>query len=172
MPRLLLMRHAKSSWKNPPIDDFDRSLNGRGRKAAELMGRALAARHLLPGKILSSSSRRTRDTLTELLPFLESDTDVRLTRDLYLTSEDRYIDVIRAHGNGTRTLMVLGHNPAMEELTHALCGDGSAKEPLANGFPTGALAIIDFEVSRWTEMEPGDGKLIAFLTPEEVKGGK
>lgn len=169
MPRLILMRHAKSSWDAPPRDDFDRPLTTRGEKDAVTMARALTARRLLPQRILASSARRTRDTLSLLLPFLDADAEIRLSRDLYLTSEDHHIDVIRAQGNGQRTLMLLGHNPALHELALLLSGSGADRDALAEGFPSSGVAVIDFAFQRWTDLEPGEGELIAFLTPRRLK---
>jgi phosphohistidine phosphatase len=169
MPRLLLMRHAKAALDAPTGDDFDRPLAGRGQKDAVAIARALAARRVLPQRILASSARRSRDMLAVLVPFLDSEAEVRLTRDLYLTSEDHHIDVIRAQGNGTRTLMVLGHNPSMHELALLLAASGDDREALRDGFPTGAVAVIDFAFQRWTDLEPGEGELIAFLTPRQLK---
>lgn len=169
MPRLILMRHAKSSWDKPPRDDFDRPLTARGEKDAVTMARALTARRLLPHRILASSARRTRDTLAALLPFLEVDAEIRLSRELYLSSEDHHIDVIRAQGNGTRTLMLIGHNPALHELALLLAGTGADRDALKEGFPSSAVAVIDFSFQRWTDLEPGEGELIAFLTPRRLK---
>lgn len=169
MPRLLLMRHAKSSWDAPPRDDFDRPLTDRGRKDAVAMARALAARKLLPQRVLASSARRTRDTLAAILPFLDADADIRLTRDLYLTSEDHYIDAVRAHGNGTRTLLVLGHNPTLHDLALQLATSGADRDALADGFPTAAIAVIDVPIQRWTDLEPGEGELVGFFSPRTLK---
>lgn len=169
MPRLILMRHAKSSWDAPPRDDFDRPLADRGRKDAVTIARTLAARRLLPQRVLASSARRTRDTLAAMLPFLDVDTEIRLSRDLYLSSEDHYIDAVRAHGNGTRTLLVLGHNPTMHDLALLLAGSGAERDALKDGFPTAAVAVIDFAFQRWTSLEPGEGELVAYFSPRSLK---
>jgi phosphohistidine phosphatase len=169
MPRLILMRHAKSSWAEPDRDDFDRPLAPRGRKTAVAVARALAARRLLPQRLVASSARRSRDTLAAMLPFLDDDADIRLTRDLYMTSEDHHIDVIRASGGGARALMLIGHNPSLQDLALVLAGTGAAREALRKDFPTAAVAIIDFATPRWTDIEPGEGELAAFLTPHGLK---
>lgn len=169
MPRLILMRHAKSSWDAPPRDDFDRPLAARGRKDAVTIARTLATRRLLPQRVLVSSARRTRDTLAAMLPFLDVDAEIRLTRDLYLTSEDHYIDIVRAHGNGSRTLLVLGHNPTLADLALSLAATGADRDALKDGFPTAAVAVIDFAFQRWTSLEPGEGDLVAFFTPRGLK---
>jgi phosphohistidine phosphatase len=170
MPRLLLLRHAKSSWDDPEISDFDRPLNTRGRRSAPLMGRHCAQHNLVPQKILCSSSRRTRETLAGLLPYCNEDLDIRVTRDLYMTTADRHFDLVRAQGGATRTMMTIGHNPTMQELAILLIGSGNPalRDDITEKFPTAALAVIDFDVKRWTDVEPGSGRIVAFFRPREL----
>jgi phosphohistidine phosphatase len=170
MPRLLLLRHAKSSWKHRDLDDFDRPLARRGRNDAALVATRIAAVGLKPQKILCSSARRCRETLAALLPSLEGDVDLRLLRDLYLADEDHTIDQIRAHGGGAATLMVIGHNPGLEETALALAGTGRPEliEALADRYPTGTLAVIDFPAIKWVDIEPKTGRLVAFLRPNAL----
>lgn len=167
MPRLLLLRHAKSSWDDTSADDFDRPLNARGRAAAPVMGSHIAALGLSPDKILCSAARRTRETLAAILPYLDDDIDVRITRDLYFAGEDRMIDQIRAHGGSATTLLVIAHAPGLQETALALTGEGNAAivEKLAEKFPTAGLAVIDFPAGKWVDIEPRSGKIVAFLKP-------
>lgn len=171
MPRLLLLRHAKSSWDIPDCDDFDRPLSTRGRRAAPLMGRHIAVHHLQPQKILCSAARRARETLAGLVPYLEGDVDLKLTRDLYMANEDQTIDLIRAHGNHSRTLLVIGHNPGLQDTAKALIGSGNPEliDDLDDKFPTAALAVVDFEARRWTDIEPATGRIVAFFRPKELE---
>ena len=171
MPRLLLLRHAKSSWDDTSADDFDRPLNARGRMAAPVMGSHIAAHGLAPDRILSSSARRARETLAGMLPHLDGDIDIRLTRDLYFAGEDRTIDQIRAHGGNVATLMVIGHYPGVQETALALLGDGPATilESLAAKFPTAGLVVIDFPAMKWVDIEPKTGRAVAFLRPRGRK---
>lgn len=170
MPRLLLLRHAKSSWSDDAIPDFDRPLNPRGRTTLPLMGRHLAAHGLTPQRVLCSSARRTRETLAGLLPFFETDLEVRQTRDLYEAGEDRMIDQIRAHGATARTLLVVGHNPGLQETALALIGSGNPSfiEDIEKKFPTAACAVIDFPAGKWVDVEPKSGRVVAFFRPREL----
>lgn len=167
MPRLLLLRHAKSSWDDISTDDYDRPLSSRGLIAAPVMGSHIAAHGLAPDKILCSSARRTRETLAGLLPFFDEDLEVRLTRDLYLAGEDRMIDQIRAHGGNAATLLVIGHNPGLQETALAFigAGDPAITEVIAEKFPSAGLAVIDFHAVKWVDVEPRSGKAIAFFRP-------
>jgi phosphohistidine phosphatase len=171
MPRLLLLRHAKSSWDDVSADDFDRPLNARGRVAAPVMGSHIAAHGLAPDRILCSSARRARETLASLLPHLDEDVDIRLTRELYFAGEDRMIDQIRAHGGNAATLLVVGHNPGIQETALALLGDGvqAVLEAVAKKFPTAGLVVIDFPAIKWVDIEPKTGKGVAFLRPRGRK---
>jgi phosphohistidine phosphatase len=171
MPRLLLLRHAKSSWDDVSADDFDRPLNPRGRAAAPVMGSHIAAHGLAPEKILCSSARRTRETLAALLPHIDEDVDIRLTRELYFAGEDRMIDQIRAHGGNAATLLVIGHNPGIQDTALALVGDGdpAVVAGITEKFPTAGLAVIDFPATKWTDLEPKTGRAVAFLRPRGRK---
>ena len=167
MPRLLLLRHAKSSWDAVSSDDFDRPLNGRGRSAAPVMGSHIAVHGFAPEKILCSSARRTRETLAALLPYLDEDIEIRLSRELYLAGEDRTIDQIRAHGGSASTLLVIGHNPGLQETALALAADDdpAIRDAIAEKFPTAGLVVIDFPAMKWVDIEPKTGRAVAFLKP-------
>jgi phosphohistidine phosphatase len=170
MPRLLLLRHAKSTWDDEAVADHDRPLNARGRSTLPLMGRHMAVHGLSPQKILCSSARRTRETLAGLLPFFDGDLEVRLTRELYEAGEDRMIDQIRAHGVNARTLLVIGHNPGLQETAIGLIGSGNPLflEDIERKFPTAGLAVIDFPAMKWVDVEPKTGRIVAFFRPREL----
>jgi len=167
----MLLRHAKSSWDDTSADDFDRPLNPRGRIAAPVMGSHISAHGLTPEKILCSSARRARETLAALLPHFDDDVDIRLTRELYFAGEDRMIDQIRAHGGPAATLLVVGHNPGIQDTALALIGDGASAivDAVAVKFPTAALVVIDFPATKWVDIEPKTGKAVAFLRPRGRK---
>ena len=171
MPRLLLLRHAKSSWDDTAVDDFERPLSSRGRRAAPLMGRHVASHALVPERIVCSTARRTRETLAGLLPYLNGEMDIRLSRDLYETGAADYIDVIRAFGGTGRVLMVIGHNPALQETAIDLVGSGNPAlvEAIAADYPTAALAVIDFPEKKWSEIHPKGGRIVAFFRPRELQ---
>ena len=154
MLRLLLYRHAKSDWGDPALDDIDRTLNSRGRAAARAMAAYVAKENLLPDLILCSTAQRTRETLAKLMPHLNRECEVRLRRDLYWQGEDSYQTIIRGNGGTARTLMVIGHNPAMHDLFTMLAtgGDPLALERLTAKFPTAALAVMSSEATSWRDI--------------------
>jgi phosphohistidine phosphatase len=176
MPRLLLLRHAKSSWGDPGIVDIDRPLSPRGRRAAAAVARAIADEGYVPDRILCSPARRTRETLAALLPYLGDEGRVAIDPRLYEPAEGDYRALICASGNDAGTLMVIGHNPAIQATALILTGGGEPglAADVAAKFPTGALAVIDFEAPGWTDLSPHSGHVAAFLKPrslEPAEGG-
>jgi phosphohistidine phosphatase len=171
MPRLLLLRHAKSSWAEPGMADIDRPLAPRGQRTAALMGKAMAERGFLPDLILCSPTRRTRETLAALKPHLGKKTPVAIADDLYETRSKDYRDAIAASGKNADSLLVIGHNPTMQATAIALSGTGDKAliDALSRKFPTVALAVIDFaDDVTWRSLPSGGGRLIAFLTPADL----
>ena len=170
MLRLALLRHAKSSWDDPALDDFDRPLNERGRHAAPLMGRLLQASKFVPDIVLCSSARRTRETLDYVMPYLAKPPQtLEFVNELYLASADDILACV--HGiaaPGTRMLIV-GHNPGMQAFASqlAISGDAAKVARLRDKFPTGALAIYSFPQTTFSALDPKTGYLDAYMTPKD-----
>jgi phosphohistidine phosphatase len=172
MLRLLLLRHAKSSWADPGMADRDRPLAPRGRRAAERMAGVIAARgDLLPDRVLCSPARRTRETLTPLLAHLGDSVQVSIAEELYEPAAGDYRDVIVAHGNAARHLLLIGHNPAIHATALSLISSANdeAALQLAAKFPTAALAVIEFDARDWSRIQPKSGHLAAFLRPRDLE---
>ena len=174
MLTLLLFRHAKSSWDNPALADYDRPLAKRGQKAAPRMGAEIEALDLRPELILCSSAQRTRETLDLVLeswsgtpPPVVYDEAIYMATPTELIAELRKLAATSPHPN---RVMMVGHNPGLEELAELLSGDGdpSARELIAQKFPTSALAVITFEDDDWAAVGPGKGTLTRFITPARL----
>ncbi|MBB99603.1 MAG: phosphohistidine phosphatase [Rhodobacteraceae bacterium] len=170
MLRLLLLRHAKSDWHDTSALDHDRTLNARGRGAAPAIGEHMARHGLMPDKVLCSTAQRARETLALVLPHLAGEIDIRITRGIYDESEMDYVDFIRALGGGSRTLMLIGHNPAMRDTALELVGGGnpSLVEAIEGKYPTAALAVIDFAANRWSDVERASGRILAYCLPRHL----
>ncbi|MEO0983542.1 MAG: histidine phosphatase family protein [Pseudomonadota bacterium] len=170
--RLILMRHAKSSWDLSPARDFDRPLNKRGREAAPAMGAALATRWFTPDLILCSPAARTRETLALILPALSPEPRTSFRERLYLADVDRLMAEIAATDPEIRKLLVLGHNPGIQELALHLADPArsavSDLRDIEGKFPTAAIAAFALEASDWGGVSPGTGELLAFLTPKRL----
>ncbi|CAH1658714.1 Phosphohistidine phosphatase [Hyphomicrobiales bacterium] len=179
MRRLILLRHAKSDWPDG-VADHDRPLAARGRKAAPLMAAYMAAEQLIPDLALVSSARRTQDTWALVGPALgKARPDGTGTADLPMKTEKRIYEarveilltVLRGIAEDVKTLLVVGHNPGMAELTLLLSGGGDSQQlaDLQRKFPTAALSVIDFP-GRWAELAPFKGRLDRFITPKSLGG--
>lgn len=153
------------------MPDFDRPLAARGRRAAGLIGEHLSTHRLIPDRVLCSSARRTRETLIGLLPLITTDLDIRITRDLYEVGPEVYLDTINALGATAKTLLVIGHNPAIQETALELISSGNPalREEIIGKFPTAGLAVIDFDIHKWSELRPRTGRVVAFFRPRELE---
>lgn len=166
---LLLLRHAKSSWDDPAVDDFDRPLNARGRRAAQAIARELAQAAVEPEVILCSSARRTRETLDAVLPGLRRDHAVHVERRLYLADAGVLQVAVRELPAKADCALVIGHNPGLHDFADALCGAGDAamRQRLSEKFPTGALATIEI-AGPWARVAAGAGRLVGFVVPRDL----
>jgi len=165
MSRLYLLRHAKASWAEPGMRDFDRPLDRGGRADAAQTGVRMLAAGYRPERVLCSSARRARETLDGLTQGPVEKDRVHFLDQLYTDDAQGYLALIRDNGDAA-SLLVIGHNPMMEDLASAISrdGDASALAALSGGFPTSGLAVIRF-ADGFGEAAPGRGYLEAFLTP-------
>ena len=160
--RLLLLRHAKSSWDDPSLADRDRPLNPRGRRAATSMGQYLREHHLAPDLVLCSSAARTRETLERL--DLGTAARVLIEDDLYAADASDLFARLRRAPPEAATVLLIGHNPGVHELATMLTGD--VEHPPE--FPTGALALLRVTASAWTDLAVGGNALDNFVAPRDL----
>lgn len=173
MRQLLLLRHAKSSWDDPSLPDHARPLNARGRQAAQAMAAAMHELGLAPDVVLVSSARRTLQTLEAVSPFPDSPL-IEPMDDLYLAPWPRLLDTLRRAPETARSVMLIGHNPGLQDLGLAMIGAaGMAGRPaaaarrMAESFPTCALAEFGI-ASPWRDLSEGGGRLVRFLLPADL----
>src|SRR5262245_41251119 len=168
MLTLSLLRHAKSSWSDPRLKDFERPLNDRGETAAPRMGAFMARRGLAPDLILCSTAVRARQTLNLVLPHLKGAPAVAYEDALYLASSATMLKRLHKVPAGVSHIMIVGHDPGMQTLAMELAGSGRADdlERLAQKFPTAGLAVIVFETSAWPKVHWGGGRLELFMAPK------
>jgi phosphohistidine phosphatase len=167
MRRLILFRHAKAELPDG-VTDMARPLAERGRADAARMGAYLADQGLRPDAALVSTARRTRETWEFAAAALRSPPSVAFDDQLYDARAETLLEVLRETPRATRALMLIGHSPGMEELARALAGseEKDARRSLAQKFPTAGLAVIDFPVDAWSEIKPGTGRLVQYVTPK------
>jgi len=174
MRRLLLLRHAKSEWpaQSHGADDHARPLNERGRDAAKRIGAYMKAHHYIPTLVLCSSSERTTETVQRLK--LPSRVPVEFLRALYLAEWPALLTLIRRVHADQQALLLIGHNPGMGQLAATL--SRAAQSPkgrnhlaeIKRKFPTGALAVLDFDVNDWSDVGHGAGIIADYVRPKEL----
>jgi phosphohistidine phosphatase len=167
MKALYLLRHAKSSWDDASLDDFDRPLAPRGRRAATKLGDYVRTSGIEPALVLCSPARRTRETL-ELMGPVEG--EVRFNRSLYGAGSDELSTVLRAVSGELASVLLIGHNPGLQQLAVELAGrgDGRQLERMREKMPTGALASLELAVEEWHELAAGTGTLVGYVVPKEL----
>ena len=169
MRTLYVLRHAKSDWGDESLQDFNRPLNGRGRKAAKAMGCEMQERGLAPDLVLVSPSARTTETLARVEEGFGASFEKVEDPNIYLAESGTLVDLVRTAPAKSERLMVVGHNPGMQELVRALAnGPRDLIEEAGAKFPTGALAEIRFDVSEWSDVAPGSGFIRSFVKPREL----
>jgi phosphohistidine phosphatase len=167
-----LLRHAKSSWDDPSLADVDRPLAPRGTRDAARMASHLASVDT-PRLVLCSAGLRARQTLAAVLPSLDSPLVIAIEPELYTFDADAVIERLRRLDDAERTVLVVGHNPALQEAAARLSADGELRRRLEAKFPTAALATIEMPEGSWTSLVEGTGTLTSFVVPKELasRGG-
>lgn len=165
MKRLILTRHAKSSWDDPLTPDHDRPLNERGKAAAADLGQWLSSRGYIPDEVLCSDALRTRKTFSGIAPALPATPVLELKPALYHAGPDVMLAVLR-HAKG-EVVMMIGHNPGIAEFATRIV----AQAPLSPDFsryPTGATLVADFAIDSWADLSFGSGTVDDFIVPREI----
>jgi phosphohistidine phosphatase len=171
MLTLSLLRHAKSSWKDPTLPDRDRPLNTRGTTEAPVMGKAIAKHGLDPDLVLCSTARRTRDTLQLVLPELKIEPKIVYEDDLYHATPAEMLKLLHKVGAGVAQVLLVGHNPGLQSFGLDLIGSGAKhlKDRMEAKLPTAGLVVLRFPAGAWKDVAINGGKLELFLTPSDVK---
>ncbi len=163
MKTLILLRHAKSSWKDETLPDHERPLNKRGKRTAPLAGEELRRRGALPDLILCSTARRARQTAELVIKASGYGGEVRYLETLYATPPAAHLEALRTLEDVHSRVMVIGHNPALEELLHLLTDE-------VHPLPTAAIAMVELPLEHWEELDPSappQGRLTFWWRPEK-----
>lgn len=162
MKTLLLFRHAKSSWKDESLADHDRPLNKRGKKDAPRMGEWLHEQGLHPDIVLSSTAARARETVQLALEAAGLENEIEFREELYAFEPGAYLNALASVADTSDQVMIVGHNPAMEELLTGLTGEHQE-------MPTAALAQIELPIEEWKEISFGmHARLVNLWHPKQV----
>lgn len=163
MKTLFLLRHAKSSWKDTSLRDFERPLNERGERAAPLMGKFMRRQKFQPDLILCSPAERARQTITLVSAAAAFKAELRYDERIYEAPYTRLLSLVSQLDGSVGKVLLVGHNPGLEELVQALTGE-------VRRMPTAALAHIRLNIERWVDLNERSGDLLQLVTPKELPG--
>jgi len=163
--RLVLIRHAKSSWDDDDLSDFDRPLNKRGQAGAVAIGNWLTARGICPDEVIHSIARRAVETWAGIRRRLSCTPDVRPEPGLYHASPRKMLEVLQ--GARGETVMMIGHNPGIAILAAILARE-TPGHPDFGRYPTCATCLFAFDIPDWGDLEPRTGDLEDFVVPREL----
>jgi phosphohistidine phosphatase len=162
MKTLFLLRHAKSSWKDQAMADFERPLNDRGRKAAELVGNFIAKQNITIDLVISSPAVRARQTIDLVLKTAKRSPELRFDQRIYEATPTRLIEITSQIEDDRKSVMLVGHNPGMEELLTLLVG-------VEQHMPTASLAKVVVSAKKWDKILTEKGVLETFVRARELK---
>ncbi len=162
MRTLYLLRHAKSSWKDEALADFERPLNGRGERACETVGRFLRTEDISFDLVLSSPALRARETIDRVLRAAKLKPDLRYDERIYEATASRLLDVVAQIESDYKVVALVGHNPGMQELLQLMTGE-------VDDFPTATLAKINLKNLKWSEAGTRKGELDWIVRPKEME---
>ncbi len=160
MKTLFILRHAKSSWDDATLADFDRPLNKRGSKTAPFMGELMKRNGLEPSVILTSPAARAKETAIAVKESAGLDAEIRLEHQIYEASPHSLRQIVSEIDDAHKSAMLVGHNPGMEGFIRYLTGK---LEPM----PTAALAVIELKIDEWNVVDDGCGELQKVYRPKD-----
>jgi phosphohistidine phosphatase len=169
MKTLTVMRHAKSSWGDAGLNDFDRPLNARGRKAAAEIGKELRHRGIRFDAVIASPAMRVRETLTDLASGYGADFDVRFDPRIYEAMVDHLLTIVREISEDVSAPLLVGHNPGLQNLVLELAReDSNRRHHLEAKFPTAAVAILHLPARHWQDVETSSAEIAGLILPKEL----
>lgn len=170
MKKIVILRHAKSSWDNPALDDHDRPLNGRGTSAAPVIGEWLKSRNHLPDAVLCSSSKRTLQTVNGIRSVIPRLPKPEVERALYHASPEELRARLTALPKNVHTVMVVGHQPGLGSLVRKLSNGHEQRrcKRAYEHFPTAAAAVLEIDLEDWSELDFETARFVDFAKPREL----
>lgn len=171
MKILGLFRHAKSDWNDARLRDFDRPLNKRGRTGAAVMGRHIAEHGAKWYRIVSSPAVRAAQTVEIAAEAAGTNPAIIWDRRIYLASSASLLDLLREQDGDPASIMMVGHNPGLEDLIFDLVPDDGAsplRDIVEEKFPTAAFAVLELDIDRWSDADDGCARLVHLVKPRDI----
>jgi phosphohistidine phosphatase len=171
MKKLTLLRHAKSSWDDTVARDFDRPLNDRGARAAKVIGLYMKREGFSFDHVIASPAVRVVETIDHVVPSYGAQIQPTWERRVYLASSATLMDVLREADDKANSILMVGHNPGMEDLILDLVPENSGcllRAAVYEKYPTAAVAEIELDIGHWRDIDQGTGKLTRFIRPRDL----
>jgi len=163
MKTLYLLRHAKSSWKQPETPDFERPLNSRGKKDAPFMGKILQAKNANIDLIISSPAKRAKKTARKVAKQIAYKKEkIVLNQEVYEANISEIFNILQQINGGINSMMLVGHNPTLTDVANLLLKDSKIEN-----IPTSGVVAITFDCQKWAEIEETKGNLLFFEYPKK-----
>ena len=170
MKRLGILRHAKSSWDDPRLDDFNRPLNERGRTAARLMGRELTRRDIRFDLVVASPAARVRETIDGIREHNDFAAPVRFEPRIYDAGEQTLLSLVQALPASVKAALLVGHNPGFQQIVDVLSREDATgfRARVAVKFPAGAFALLELAIDEWPQAAAGRADIVELIFPKEL----
>ncbi len=170
MKKLSLLRHAKSDWQDPTTRDFDRPLNDKGKRVARAMGHWVAAQKIRFDHIIASPALRVQETIEYFIEGYGKRFDIDWERKIYLASSATILDVVRESDDDYAHILVVGHNPGIEDIIFDLVPDNGSKlrDMVEKKYPTGAFSKLHLDCNHWTELSNNPAQFETFMPPRNI----
>jgi len=165
---VILLRHGKSSWSDSTLADIDRPLAPRGERASRKLAQYIRRKGIRPGLVLCSPALRTRQTFEAVEASLGKDCVVEVVAQLYAASEQELLERLQALPEPVGSVMLVGHNPGLQDLAVVLASRGDCLPQLEEKFPTGALATLVVRSESWSALGPGEAELVDYVVPRQL----
>ena len=165
---VILLRHAKSSWSDSTLADIDRPLAPRGESASRKLAKYIRRKKIRPALVLCSPALRTRQTLEAVEASLGKRCVIEVVPELYAASEQELLEQLQALPDPVTSVMLIGHNPGLQDLALVLASRGACLPQLEEKFPTGALATLVVPSARWSALGPGEAELVDYVVPRQL----
>ena len=166
---VILLRHGKSSWSDSTLADIDRPLAPRGERASRRVAKYIRSKRIRPALVLCSPALRTRETLEAVEASLGKRCVVEVVPQLYAASEQELLERLQALPEHVSSVMLIGHNPGLQDLALVLASQGADLGQLGEKFPTGALATLVVHRESWAALSRGDAELVDFVVPRQLR---
>ena len=169
MKTIFLLRHAKSSWDNSQLEDFDRPLSTRGEKSSIKIGKYIKNKNIIPDIVYCSSAKRAKKTWELINKVIKKKNNIFFKKDLYMADSETFMSTIKKTKNSNKSIMIVSHNPGIESFCLELSKENNEYiNDIKTKYPTGSLAILKVNLKKWSEIRYESGIIYEFIKPRKL----